>query len=162
HWQETDRRINYRRFFTVNGLICLNIQDRHVFQHYHKYIAELYRTGTFSGLRVDHIDGLYNPQQYLEELRDLIGESAYIVVEKILEPGERLPKSWPVQGTTGYDFLALANNLFTERSSEKAFTRFYHDWTDDKGYIHQQLRDKKAHILYSHMRGELDNLTRLF
>ena len=162
HWQETDRRINYRRFFTVNGLICLNIQDEKVFAYYHQYVAQLYKEGVFTGLRIDHIDGLYNPQKYLEDLRALVGKDAYIVVEKILEPGEGLPKSWPIQGNTGYDFLSLANNLFTQRESQKPFTRFYESLTGDTEAIHQQLRDKKAHILYSHMRGELDNLTQLF
>lgn len=162
HWQETDRRINYRRFFTVNGLICLNIQDDKVFEHYHRYIAQLYKEGVFTGLRIDHIDGLYNPEKYLDDLRGLVGEDAYIVVEKILQPEESLPKTWPIQGNTGYDFLSLVNNLLTRETSERALSKLYEKLTDDRETLEQQLRDKKAHVLYSHMRGELDNLTELF
>jgi len=90
HWQETDSHINYRRFFTVNSLICLNIQNKEVFDEYHKCIKVLVEDGVFQGLRIDHIDGLYDPTLYLQQLRKLTGEETYIVVEKILEPGEGL------------------------------------------------------------------------
>jgi malto-oligosyltrehalose synthase/4-alpha-glucanotransferase len=162
HWQETDKHINYRRFFTINGLICLNIHEDPVFEQYHRYIARLCSEGVFTGLRIDHIDGLYNPAKYLEDLRRLVGNEVYIVVEKILEPGEALPATWPIEGSTGYDFLSLANNLFTHQAGDKAFTRFYEKLAGDKTSIHQQLHDKKAHILFAHMTGELDNLTNLF
>lgn len=162
HWQETDRQINYRRFFTVNGLICLNIQDKAVFQHYHKLIKQLVDEGIFQGLRVDHIDGLYDPVGYLQQLRELTGKDTYLVVEKILEPGEDLPLNWPLQGNTGYDFLSIVNNLFTNKDAEERFTRFYQQLVNSEASIHQQLHDKKAYILYEHMRGELENLYHLF
>lgn len=162
HWQETDSRINYRRFFTVNGLICLNIQDPAVFDQYHRLVRELVEEGLFQGLRIDHIDGLYDPTGYLQRLREMAGEDVPIVVEKILEPGESLPAEWPIEGNTGYDFLSLVNNLFTLKESEPAFTRFYRNLVKDKRSIHQQLHDKKAHILHQHMAGELDNLFQLF
>ena len=161
-WQETDSTINYRRFFTVNGLICLNIQEPEVFAHYHQLIKELTDEGVFQGLRIDHIDGLYDPAKYLTELRDLVGEEAYITVEKILAPEEELPRQWLVEGNTGYDFLAMVNNLLTNKKAEKAFTRYYYSWINDHRTVPQQVRDKKAHILYQHMGGELDNLYRLF
>jgi malto-oligosyltrehalose synthase/4-alpha-glucanotransferase len=162
HWQETDKKINFRRFFTVNGLICLNIQDKEVFNHYHKYITQLQQEGIFQGLRIDHIDGLYDPSGYLQELRQASGEDTYIVVEKILEPGEEMPSEWPIEGNTGYDFLSLVNNLFTNRKSEKAFTSFYAKLVGDKTNIHEQIRQKKAYILNEHMQGELHNLYQLF
>ncbi len=161
YWQETESRINYRRFFTVNGLICLNIQVKKVFDDYHKLIKTLIDDGVFQGLRVDHIDGLYDPTGYLQQLRELVGEQTYIVVEKILGPGEGLPKQGPVQGNTGYDFLSMVNNLFTNRSSEQSFTNFYRKLTNNHKSIHQQLHDKKAYILYKHMGGELENLYQL-
>lgn len=161
HWQETDSQINYRRFFTVNGLICLNIQDESVFQTYHQYIKQLIDKGIFQGLRIDHIDGLYDPTQYLERLRELAGDETYIVVEKILEKGEQMP-DWPVQGNTGYDFLAQVNNLLTYSKSEKEFSQFYRQLGKDRTPVARQIRDKKAHILYQHMGGELENLYRLF
>lgn len=162
YWQETDQKINFRRFFTVNGLICLNIQDKEVFEHYHKLIRSLLEEGVFQGLRIDHIDGLYDPNGYLEQLREVAGEETYIIVEKILEPDEDLPREWPIQGDTGYGFLSIVNNLFTQSSSEKSFTQFYQKLTSNSTSIHQQIRDKKAYILFQHMGGELNNLHQLF
>jgi malto-oligosyltrehalose synthase/4-alpha-glucanotransferase len=162
HWQETDARINYRRFFTVNGLICLNIHNPEVFGQFHSYIQSFVQQGVFSGLRIDHIDGLYDPQKYLEDLRTLTGGDTYTVVEKILAPGEKLPAGWAVEGNTGYDFLALVNNLFINSKSEKVFTRFYQKLVKDKTPVAQQIKDKKAYILKAHMQGELENLYQLF
>lgn len=160
-WQETDKNINYRRFFTINGMICLNIQDEHVFADYHKYVADMVKKGWIQGLRVDHIDGLYDPTTYLQRLRVLAGEDAYITIEKILEPGEQLPAYWPVQGTTGYDFIALVNNLFTMPGSQQQMTAFYDRISGNKTKLEDQLREKKAHILSAHMQGELNQLLRL-
>jgi malto-oligosyltrehalose synthase/4-alpha-glucanotransferase len=161
HWQETDGAINYRRFFTVNGLICLNIQDKEVLQEHHRLIKQLVEEGVLQGLRIDHVDGLYDPTKYLEELRSMMGEGTYTIVEKILEPGEELPTYWPIQGTSGYEFLALVNNLLTQKSSEEPFTQFYNSLVNDHRTLPQQVRDKKAHILYHHMGGELENLYQL-
>ncbi|TSJ41033.1 malto-oligosyltrehalose synthase [Mucilaginibacter corticis] len=160
-WKETDQKINYRRFFTVNGLICLNIQRPEVFPHYHQLIVELLDEGVFQGLRVDHIDGLYDPGLYLRNLRELAGDQAYIIVEKILEQGESMP-NWPVQGNTGYDFLSLVNNLFTSQHYQSLFTRFYRDLAKTDKPIGRQILEKKALILNRSMSGELDNLTSLF
>ncbi|HLL43635.1 MAG TPA: malto-oligosyltrehalose synthase, partial [Segetibacter sp.] len=161
-WQKTDYQINFRRFFTVNGLICLNMQNSEVFQHYHKYIKYLLDQGVFQGLRIDHIDGLYDPTAYLQQLRELAGEETYIVVEKILEQGEALPEYWPVQGNTGYDFLSMVNNVFTQKNSEEQFTDFYTKLVSDNRSIQEQLHDKKSYILHENMGGELDNLHQLF
>jgi malto-oligosyltrehalose synthase/4-alpha-glucanotransferase len=161
-WRETDERINYRRFFTINSLICLNIQDSDVFQQYHTLIKQLLDEGIFQGLRVDHIDGLYDPAKYLRQLREISGEDTYITVEKILQPKEYLPANWPVQGNTGYDFLSLVNNLFTQSTSEAGFTGFYQQLTSDYSPIELHIQNKKTYILFSHMQGELENLFRLF
>jgi malto-oligosyltrehalose synthase/4-alpha-glucanotransferase len=118
--------------------------------------------GIFSGLRVDHIDGLYDPSQYLDRLRELAGDETYIVVEKILEPGESLPHQWNIEGNTGYDFLALVNNVFTNKKNEAAFTKFYRQLANDRKSIHQHLHDKKSDILFNYMEGELENLYQLF
>ncbi|GAB3699698.1 hypothetical protein GCM10027592_26020 [Spirosoma flavus] len=159
---ETDFQINYRRFFTVNSLICLNIQNPVVFEHVHEHTKNLLKTGVFQGLRVDHIDGLHDPSRYLDQLREMAGDEAYIVVEKILEAGEELPSNWPIQGETGYQFLALVNNLFTRTGSQQKFTQFYTKLLGEKQVVSRELHDKKAYILDEHMRGELDNLHRLF
>lgn len=162
HWQETDFQINFRRFFTINGLICLNIQHENVFEHYHQLIQTFLEEGIYDGLRVDHIDGLYDPTSYLDRLRELSGEETYIVVEKILEAGETLPHDWTIQGNTGYDFLSLVNNVFTNKKNEAAFTKFYRQLTRNQKSIHQQIHDKKSDILFNYMQGELENLYQLF
>ncbi len=162
YWQRTDTRINFRRFFTVNGLIALNIQDKEVFEHYHQFIQQLVADGIMQGLRIDHIDGLYDPTAYLQQLRKLAGDETYIVVEKILEPGEHLVKDWPIQGNSGYDFLGTVNNLLTNNKSREKFTAWYQQLTGDDTSIHQQIKEKKALILSENMGGELDNLSGLF
>lgn len=162
HWSDTDRKINYRRFFTVNSLICLRMQDPRVFREYHRLIGELTSRGVFDGLRVDHVDGLADPSGYLERLRDLAGDEKYITVEKILEPGEKLPADWPVEGNTGYDFLGMVNNLLTRKESEAAFTAYYRQLSGQERSVHAQIAEKKRKILTGNMAGDLANLVRLF
>src|SRR5690606_21228903 len=161
-WQETDSKINYRRFFTVNGLICLNMQNPVVFEHYHRFTKELLEKGVFQGLRIDHIDGLYDPTGYLAQLKKHVGEDTYVVVEKILEADEEFPVQWPVEGTTGYDYLALLNNLFTYRKNEAAFDKFYQSLDINHDSIDLQLLETKRTFLFKYMGGELENLTDLF
>jgi malto-oligosyltrehalose synthase/4-alpha-glucanotransferase len=161
HWQETEQQINYRRFFTVNGLICLKMEKREVFDTYHQYIFELVQRGIFQGLRIDHVDGLADPKKYLQWLRDAVGDEIYIVVEKILAEDEKLPADWPVQGNTGYDFLAMVNNLFTNRSAEKTFTKLYQDIIEKQLKVAELLVNKKRQILLEHMQGELNHLLAL-
>ncbi|WP_083936540.1 malto-oligosyltrehalose synthase [Arcticibacter svalbardensis] len=162
HWQETDNRINFRRFFTVNGLICINIQDQNVFNVYHEYLKKLVDDRVFQGLRIDHIDGLFNPEEYLNRLRTLAGPEPYIIVEKILEEGESIPSSWPIQGNSGYDFLGIVNNVFSLEKSKKRFTNFYNDLVPLGEDIEDQIHEKKAAILFQNMTGELENLYQLF
>lgn len=162
YWQETESQINYRRFFTVNGLICLNMQIPEVFDKHHELVKTLLDKDIIQGIRLDHIDGLYDPTAYLERLRKLTGQETYIIVEKILEEGEDFPENWPVQGNTGYDFLAIANNLFTQTESKKLFADFYKTINTDKLPVSQAILKKKSLILYEHMAGELENLYQLF
>jgi malto-oligosyltrehalose synthase/4-alpha-glucanotransferase len=162
HWQETEKALNYRRFFTVNGLICLNIQHQHVFDTYHQYILKLLKDNVFQGLRIDHIDGLSDPTTYLQRLRDAVGPDVYIVVEKILGADEKMPQHWPMEGNTGYDFLAMVNNLFTNREAEKSFNKLYREVIQKPLKVAEQIIVKKEAILYEHMQGELDHLVQLF
>ncbi|MBT1688430.1 malto-oligosyltrehalose synthase [Dawidia soli] len=159
-WQQADKRITFRRFFTVNELIGLNMQFGKVFEHYHKLIKSYVDEGIFQGLRIDHIDGLYDPTQYLERLRALVGEEVYIVAEKILQLEEDLPATWPIQGTTGYEFLAWVNNLLTPPDAEQPLSKYYATLVPDDASIQGQIRAKKANILFRHMGGELNNLAR--
>ena len=161
-WQESEKRINYRRFFTVNELICLAIERPEVFGYYHRFIKQLTGQGIFQGLRVDHIDGLLDPDTYLERLRELAGNETYLVVEKILEGEENLPENWPIQGNSGYDFLAWVSNLYTDAQGQEKLTQVYKKLVPKAPADYRQLVfDKKQFVLENQMAGELDNLYRL-
>ncbi|TYR31729.1 malto-oligosyltrehalose synthase [Sphingobacterium phlebotomi] len=162
HWTETDQRINYRRFFTINGLMCLNVQNDAVFNDVHRFIGELHAKKIIDGFRIDHIDGLYNPAKYTRDLRKKCGSNTYIVVEKTVEQEEELPQDWPIQGTTGYDFLALCNNVCTYIKSERLLTDFYEGFVGQSHSIKEEQIEKKRAILCKHMQGEADNLCQLF
>lgn len=123
HWQVASDEINYRRFFDVNELAALCMEHEQVFRATHGLIANLLADGLVGGLRIDHPDGLFEPAEYLRRLQSLAPQ--YVVVEKILEPGERLPDEWPVQGTTGYEFLNSLNGIFVDRTRLKDFDRVY-------------------------------------
>ncbi|HKJ43668.1 MAG TPA: malto-oligosyltrehalose synthase, partial [Sunxiuqinia sp.] len=159
-WKDTEEKINYRRFFTINGLICINVQHGDVFKKTHRSIERWIRQHKFNGLRVDHIDGLFNPTEYLDSLRELAGEKTYTVVEKILEKDEKLPENWPIEGSTGYDFLALANNLLTNPEKGSEFYSYYKEWIDQNKDFDTVFYQKNRFILYHRLKGELDNLTR--
>ena len=159
---ESRQEMNYRRFFTINGLICLNMRDETTFQHVHSLTKKLVDEGVFQGLRIDHVDGLFDPAQYVDELRNLVGEETYIVVEKILHDNEDLPESWPIEGTSGYDFLAMVNNLLTDGDSEKAFVDYYHQLIGSDTSLSDRIRYRKSYFLAQYMGGELENLYHYF
>lgn len=161
HWQETNERINYRRFFTINGLISLNMDKQEVFDRYHKLIKQLLEEDLVQGLRVDHVDGMYDPETYLTQLRGLSGDKTYIIIEKILELDESLPDNWSIEGNTGYDFLALSNNLFSSNKSKKILTEYFHKITKDERSVEDRMREKKKNILYNRLAGDLQNLYEL-
>ena len=106
--------INYRRFFNINDLAGLRIEVDPVFDHVHARIFRLLESGEIDGLRIDHIDGLFDPKAYLEALRAGAKRPFYLVVEKILAPHESLRADWPVEGTTGYDYANLALGVLVE------------------------------------------------
>jgi (1->4)-alpha-D-glucan 1-alpha-D-glucosylmutase len=120
-WRRAAVDINYRRFFTVNELIGVRQEDPEVYDLTHAKVLGLVADGLVDGIRVDHIDGLADPAGYLERLA---AQVPFVVVEKILEDGERLP-DWPVAGTTGYEFLAVADGVFIDQSAEAAFAAGY-------------------------------------
>ncbi len=114
YWRVAVDEINYRRFFDVNDLAALRMDERDVFEAAHALIFELIEQGAIDGLRIDHSDGLYDPERYFARLQQRFGAAAeeprplYVVTEKILAAHERLPETWLVYGTTGYDFAALS------------------------------------------------------
>lgn len=125
HWRRGPTEINYRRFFDVNDLAAVRVEDDAVFQETHAYMLRLVNEGVVDGLRVDHIDGLRDPLQYLKRLRERVPPHALIVVEKILSQGESLRPSWPIDGTTGYDFLNALEDLFIDPDGFSAIERGY-------------------------------------
>ncbi|HEX2922158.1 MAG TPA: malto-oligosyltrehalose synthase [Bacteroidales bacterium] len=162
YWNEASARLNYRRFFTINGLICLNIDDYTTFNCTHRLIVDLVKEKKINGLRIDHIDGLKKPMYYLENLRDQAGANTYIVSEKILENDEEMPYGLTAQGTSGYDFLGIVNNLFTYNKNFEKFKKFYAELTGITKDIEEIIYEKKKFILENFMKGEWENLTRLF
>ncbi len=156
-WKVGAEELNYRRFFTVNELICLSMDDAKVFKLTHSLIQELVQQGVFTGVRIDHIDGLYNPKEYLQRLREHLGD-VYITVEKILETDETLPDDWPIQGTSGYEFLNYANGVFCQTQNEAAFTRIYQGLTGSfRSYSDLEL-DCKHVIADKNLAGDVENL----
>ena len=160
-WKHTEKEINYRRFFTVNDLICMCMEDLQVFNTYHQFIKTLVKGGLITGLRLDHIDGLFDPAGYFKKLRELVGEDFYIVAEKILEKDEKLPQNWPVQGTSGYGFLASVNQLLTEQSKTKNFDAGYTKLVPELSDFETLTFQKKLFIFKQRMDGELQNLVSL-
>jgi (1->4)-alpha-D-glucan 1-alpha-D-glucosylmutase len=116
-WRRGDSELNYRRFFTVTTLAGLRVEDPEVFEDSHREIRRWFEVGLVDGLRVDHPDGLRDPGDYLDRLAKLT-DGSYVVVEKILEPGESLPSTWATAGTTGYDVLALVDRVLTDPGGE--------------------------------------------
>jgi (1->4)-alpha-D-glucan 1-alpha-D-glucosylmutase len=159
-WKVATEEINYRRFFNINELISLRMEDEKVFRHTHAFIFKLIREGRITGLRVDHIDGLYDPANYLERIRQELG-GLYVSVEKILAPDESLPASLPAQGTTGYDFLNYLNGLFCDKKNEAAFSRIYLRFAGLQTPYGQLASEKKRLIIGKHMAGDVDGLAHL-
>ncbi|MFQ3613582.1 MAG: malto-oligosyltrehalose synthase [Cyanobacteriota bacterium] len=156
-WKVGAEEINYRRFFTINELISLRIEDREVFHKTHQLILKLAEQGRFTGLRIDHIDGLFDPEEYLLRLRERCPD-IYIVVEKILESDEKLPQQWLIQGTTGYDFLIKMNGLFCQEQNADAFDSLYHNFTKLQQSPEQVIEEKKRLIIERNLSGDMDNL----
>jgi (1->4)-alpha-D-glucan 1-alpha-D-glucosylmutase len=235
YWRVASDEINYRRFFDVNELAAICMENPDVFEQTHRLILRLVSQGQVQGLRIDHPDGLYDPPEYLRRLQkarflqvcrqvfdeqfangtaqpepiaqtppastsapsangdgsaaseppaneaptwealepvladrfealarternDLLTRPLYVVVEKILEPGERLPESWPVHGTTGYDFLANLNGIFVERTNARAFDRLYETFVKERVDFRELVYRCKLLIMQASMSAEVSVL----
>jgi len=159
-WKVAMEEINYRRFFSINDLISLRMERPEVFDYFHSLIESYIKKGFFTGLRIDHVDGLYNPATYLKKLRDRIRDS-YMVVEKILGPREKLCPCFPVQGTTGYDWMNQVNQLFCHSKHKDRFTEIYSAFSGIKEPYAELKADKKRLIIGKSMAGDIDNLARM-
>lgn len=159
-WRTAERELGYRRFFDINSLVGLRAEDERVFADTHALILDWLAKGVLDGVRVDHPDGLRDPEQYFDRLHTACPR-AWITAEKILEPGERLPESWSIAGTTGYDFIYRVNNLFVDPAAEAPLTKFYGEFTGEPTDFAALVRDKKQFVLREILAGDLNRLTAL-
>ncbi|MFO8085948.1 MAG: malto-oligosyltrehalose synthase [Desulfobacterales bacterium] len=156
-WKTAGDEINYRRFFDINDLITIRQDHESVFFWSHQLILQLIDEGKIDGLRIDHIDGLSNPENYLAMLRNAAGD-IYLLVEKILEHNESLPESWPVEGTTGYEFSSQVESLFVRQENENALKSVLNKYSHRPEPFEKTLVSAKKQIISSHFTGDLDNL----
>jgi (1->4)-alpha-D-glucan 1-alpha-D-glucosylmutase len=159
YWRSASDEINYRRFFDVNELIAIRAEDDEIFDRSHRLILELSQEGVVHGLRVDHVDGLMDPLQYLQRLRqaadDASKEPMWIVVEKILDRLEPLDAEWPVNGTTGYDALNVLNRLFVSGRGVRTLRRFYQMLVDDRSTFREVAYRSKRLVMEGTLRSGL-------
>ncbi len=195
HWRVSAEEINYRRFFDINELVGLRMEDPRVFAATHRLIRRLLAEGSIAGLRVDHPDGMYNPPQFFTRLQMLYAASQccgpepvpplaengieaevqnifsqygwvnraplYVLVEKILERGESLPRDWPIDGTVGYDYANLMNGIFIDQRSARDFTRIYQRFVGGHVDPDELIYQSKKLILNTALSSELTVLSHM-
>ena len=163
-WKVAADEINYRRFFDINTLAAIRVEDPEVFQAVHALLFDLVKGGIVQGMRVDHSDGLLDPAEYFRRLQAACmaargtGQHIYVVTEKILVGNERLRGDWDIEGTTGYDFLGTLNGLFVERGRRRAFHRSYESFIGASSSFEDLVYASKRLILQTSMSGELNVL----
>jgi (1->4)-alpha-D-glucan 1-alpha-D-glucosylmutase len=159
HHSRGNRELNYRRFFAVTSLAGVRVEDERVFEATHALVRQWVDRGV-AGLRIDHPDGLVDPGEYLRRLRAMAPDQ-WITVEKILEPGEKLPADWPVEGTTGYDAMREVNGLFVDGSHEPELTRLYQRLTGDDRTIAEHVEAGKRMVVAELLPAEIRRMAAL-
>jgi (1->4)-alpha-D-glucan 1-alpha-D-glucosylmutase len=163
-WRVAAEEINYRRFFDQNQLAAIRVEDPEVFEETHRLIRRLVAEGKVTGLRVDHIDGLYDPAGYLERLQEVTTRPgtppgpAYLVVEKILAGTERLRDGWPIHGTTGYTFMNLVSGILVDHRHYRVMDRIYRAYTGRTTAYADQAYEKKRLIMRVSLASEIQML----
>jgi (1->4)-alpha-D-glucan 1-alpha-D-glucosylmutase len=160
YWRTAGRDLPYRRFFDINTLVGLNMEREDVFAATHMLVLRWLAEGVLDGVRIDHPDGLRDPEGYLRRLKDRAPE-AWVVVEKILQPGEAVRRSWPVAGTTGYDFLNRANGLFVDPAAEQAMTDLYQELTGETRDFEDIASTAKLEVMQLVLASDINRLTQL-
>lgn len=160
HWRLAREALPYRRFFEIADLVGVRVEDPAVFRDVHARALALLADGTIDGLRIDHIDGLADPAGYLRALRDAAG-APYVVVEKILMPGETLPADWPTAGTTGYELGRLLCAVQIDPGRRDATTDAWTAFTGESADFAAAVRGAKRRIMTVNLAGELDGLATL-
>lgn len=176
NWRVASDEINYRRFFDINDLVAVRVEDERVFRDTHAWLMNLIEQGQIQGVRIDHPDGLYDPSHYFKRLQTeaarhlglpengkwYLGSSElpfYILIEKILAPFERLPEDWTVHGTTGYEFANAVNGLFIRQENEKDLTRLYEKFIGHRIDFDELCYESKKLIMKTALNSELGVLT---
>lgn len=159
HYSRGNTELNYRRFFAITTLAGVRVEDPAVFAATHALVRGWCEAGV-TGLRIDHPDGLRDPLGYLQQLRSFASEQ-WITVEKILEAGEELPKTWPVAGTTGYDAMREVNGVFIDHDHEPEFTALYQRLTGDQGTIVDHIEAGKRLVLDTLLPAEVRRMAAL-
>jgi (1->4)-alpha-D-glucan 1-alpha-D-glucosylmutase len=153
YWRKAADAINYRRFFDINDLVGLRAERDDVFQETHRLILQFIEEGKVDGLRIDHVDGLREPKEYLDRLPDV-----YVTVEKILAGNEQLPCDWRTQGTTGYDFTNYASAVFIDREGYRKLERIYAGATGSRATYAQVFHERKRQVMRELFAGEMHAL----
>ena len=160
-WRDAPRDLSYRRFFEITGLAGVRVEDEKVFDDTHRLILELVHSGAVDGLRVDHVDGLADPQAYLARLRETAGPECYITVEKILGKGEHIPEDWPISGTTGYEFIAALSDVLVDDDKLDALRQAYDEAVGKPVDMKAELRAAKLLMADRNFEGEFTTLLHL-
>ncbi len=158
-WRRADAELNYRRFFAVNTLAGIRVEDPTVFAESHAEIRRWFDEGLVDGLRVDHPDGLRDPASYLADLAELTG-GAYVLVEKILEPGEQLETGWATAGTTGYDVLGMIDRVLTDPDGREPLTALETRLRGEPLDWHELVHDSKRAVADGLLGSEISRVVR--
>jgi (1->4)-alpha-D-glucan 1-alpha-D-glucosylmutase len=166
YWLSANDEINYRRFFTINNLVGVRVEDPFVFEATHAVVLRLIERGLVTGLRIDHVDGLRDPHGYLRRLQERLGASSgndshppfYVIVEKILARGESLPREWPICGATGYASLNALNGLFLGAEGCKKLRQVYESFTGELVRYEDLVYEKKKEVMESLLAVEMRSL----
>jgi len=171
YWRTAGQEVNYRRFFDINDLLGVRMENPEVVNATHAFLMSQVAEGRITGIRLDHIDGLYDPEQYLVRLSKMLKEATlvcgnpsapiYVVVEKILCGEEVLPTSWPVHGTTGYEFLNEVNGLFVDPAGIKSLLKVHSLYTKKMRSYADEIHKCKRLILDTSMSSELNVLANI-
>ena len=161
YWRVSADEINYRRFFDINDLAGLRVEDAEVLARTHELVFAMIGDGRIQGLRIDHIDGLYNPGGYAQLLVNrsaALGQPLYLVVEKILLGEERLRLAWDIAGTTGYDFMNDVAGLFVDQRAERGFDRLYRRVIGRSTTFAEEAYEAKRRVMRIDLASELSVL----
>jgi (1->4)-alpha-D-glucan 1-alpha-D-glucosylmutase len=161
-WRVAAEEVNYRRFFDINELAAIRMEDEEVMKESHVLVFRLVKEGCVTGLRIDHVDGLSDPGGYLRQWQawaqcELL-RPLFLIVEKILGKDEPLPETWPVSGTTGYDFLNLVNGLFVHTAHERTMDEFYARFIGRRISFEDLIYESKKLIMHASMSSEINVL----